>query len=72
MLVYQVGKLEHQVSSLGGREKLPGISFEGLACGLGGQINIFFTGRVDGGDFLLVAATVSFVTLLPRWELTKG
>ena len=36
VLFYQVGKLEHQIASLGRRKKLPGIGFEGLAGGLGG------------------------------------
>ena len=73
VLFYQVGKLEHQIASLGRRKKLPGIGFEGLAGGLGGQIDIFFAGGVDRCDFLLVAVIVSFDTeTVPSSEAYEG
>lgn len=59
VLVNQVGQLEHQIASLGGGQKLPGVGLEGLTGRIDGDIDILFASGVDRGDLLLVTATVS-------------
>jgi hypothetical protein len=80
VLLNQVGELEHENTTLGSGQELPGRVLEGLARGLDGSIDILLTGGIDGGDFLFVTARVSYsvrngaavADLAARWGNDRG
>lgn len=57
VLLNQVGKLEHQVTTVGSGQSLPGRVLQGLACGLDSDINILLTSGINGSDLRLVPET---------------
>lgn len=72
MLINQVGQLEHQIASLGSRQKLPGVSFEGIAGSLDREVDILLASGIDRSDLLLVTAiAVNIMRLYLPGKLTK-
>lgn len=54
MLVDEISQFEHQIASLSGRQKLPGVSRQSIARGLDSGIDILLAGSMDRSNLGLV------------------